>query len=265
MARKFLTAIKLLTGSTPPTGTAGDTFFSTDSKALQVHDGTSWVNPAIKYQDTQPTNAAVGDIWVESDVDVPAATYVTLTDTQTLTNKTLTSPVVTGGTLNGGGTLTVDSTELNVLDGLTASTAELNILDGVTSSTAELNILDGATLSTTELNYVDGVTSAIQTQIDLKAPKASPVFTGSGTVNSGRLGAVIGGLGNTTSGANLTVTHGLGITPTAVTATIRINTYTSTNNANIYVGNIGATTFTVFANNGAGGVVTAAFAWIAVG
>jgi hypothetical protein len=39
-----------------------------------------------------------------------------------------------------------------------------------TSTAAELNILDGATLSTTELNYVDGVTSAIQTQIDAKAP-----------------------------------------------------------------------------------------------
>ncbi len=48
----------------------------------------------------------------------------------------------------------------------------------VTSSAAELNILDGAILSTTELNYVDGVTSAIQTQIDLKAPLASPTFTG---------------------------------------------------------------------------------------
>ena len=30
----------------------------------------------------------------------------------------------------------------------------------------------------TELNYVDGVTSAIQTQIDTKAPLASPTFTG---------------------------------------------------------------------------------------
>jgi hypothetical protein len=30
----------------------------------------------------------------------------------------------------------------------------------------------------TELGYVSGVTSAIQTQMDLKAPKASPTFTG---------------------------------------------------------------------------------------
>ncbi|KKN76651.1 hypothetical protein LCGC14_0368480 [marine sediment metagenome] len=36
--------------------------------------------------------------------------------TQTMTNKTLTSPIITGGTLNSGGALTVDSTELNQLD-----------------------------------------------------------------------------------------------------------------------------------------------------
>jgi microcystin-dependent protein len=82
------------------------------------------------------------------------------TNTQTLTNKTLTTPKI-----NENVNLTATSTELNVLDGITASTAELNIMDGVTSTAAELNILDGATLTTTELNYVDGVTSSIQTQI----------------------------------------------------------------------------------------------------
>ena len=89
------------------------------------------------------------------------------TNTQTLTNKTLTSPKVNE--------------------------------DVVLSSTAtELNILDGATLSTTELNYVNGVTSAIQTQLDAKAPLASPTFTGtvtlpSGTVTSGMIadGAIV--------------------------------------------------------------------------
>jgi hypothetical protein len=59
------------------------------------------------------------------------------TNTQILTNKTLTIPKI-----NEDVTLTATSTELNVLDGITASTAELN--------------------------YTDGVTSAIQTQIDLK-------------------------------------------------------------------------------------------------
>ena len=85
------------------------------------------------------------------------ADFVTIAGTETLTSKTLTSPVITGGTINGGVALTVDSTELNTLD-------------GITSSAAELNILDGATLTTTELNYVDGVTSAIQTQLTTNTP-----------------------------------------------------------------------------------------------
>ena len=62
---------------------------------------------------------------------------------------------------------------------------EASALSGVTADAAELNILDGATLTTTELNYVDGVTSAIQTQIDTKAPLASPTFTGTVTLPSG--------------------------------------------------------------------------------
>jgi hypothetical protein len=40
------------------------------------------------------------------------------------------------------------------------------------------NITGAVTPTHTELNYVDGVTSAIQTQVDLKAPLASPTFTG---------------------------------------------------------------------------------------
>ena len=74
---------------------------------------------------------------------------------------------------------TLSSMQEGAASALSLLTAtEIQILDGATLSTAELNILDGATLSTTELNYVDGVTSAIQTQIDLKAPLANPTFTG---------------------------------------------------------------------------------------
>ena len=78
-----------------------------------------------------------------------------------------------------------------------------------------------------------------------------------------RLGGVVGGQGTTTSGSTLTVTHGLGKTPLSVTASIRANTYNTTPRC-IAVGNIGATTFTVFANDTAGGAVAAAFSWIAV-
>ena len=76
-----------------------------------------------------------------------------------------------------GAVVTATAAELNILDGVTATTAELNIMDGVTATTAELNIMDGVTATTAELNYVDGVTSAIQTQINTKAPSSSPTLT----------------------------------------------------------------------------------------
>ncbi len=104
------------------------------------------------------------------------ADFATLDGTETLINKTLTSPKI-----NEAVALTATATELNVLDGITSSTAELNILDGVTataaqinvltsltSSATELNILDGVVATTAELNYVNGVTSAIQTQLNNK-------------------------------------------------------------------------------------------------
>lgn len=77
---------------------------------------------------------------------------------------------------------TIKATFPNVTGAVTATQAELNILDGVTSTAAELNALDGITATVTELNYTDGVTSAIQTQLDAKAPSASPTFTGTVTM-----------------------------------------------------------------------------------
>ena len=118
------------------------------------------------------------------------------TDTQTLTNKTLTSPVistVTGSTitLDSAGDITLDADGADVVlkDGgttfgsITNSSGELVIKSGSTPTTAmtfsganvtfagtvtigsagiseaELEILDGATVTTDELNILDGVTS----------------------------------------------------------------------------------------------------------
>lgn len=58
----------------------------------------------------------------------------------------------------------------------------------ITATATELNLLDGVTATTAELNYVDGVTSAIQTQIDTKAPLASPALTGTPTAPTATAG-----------------------------------------------------------------------------
>ena len=100
----------------------------------------------------QPHSAAVTNtLMLPAGAD---STLVSLVSTDTLTNKTLTSPKI-----NEDVAVTSTATELNLLDGVTSTTAELNILDGVTSTAAELNILDGVTSTAAELNILDGVTS----------------------------------------------------------------------------------------------------------
>jgi hypothetical protein len=93
------------------------------------------------------------------------------------------------------------SNEMRVYNGTIWEAVGLN---GVTADAAEINILDGATLTTTELNYVDGVTSAIQTQLDAKAPLASPTFTGTVSLDSS---IVFEGSSADTSETTLTVTN----------------------------------------------------------
>jgi len=131
---------------------------------------------------------------------------------------------VTAPLIGNASTATVLQTARNIagqsFDGSTNISIAPTDLTGVTSTAAELNILDGATLSTTELNYVDGVTSAIQTQIDSKAPSASPTFTGVVTLpdNTVALGTKTTGdyVASLVAGTGLTITNnsGEGTTPT---------------------------------------------------
>ena len=87
----------------------------------------------------------------EALISMPTATTTLVgTDTtDTLTNKTLTSPKI-----NEDVAVTSTATEINILDGVTASTAELNKLDGVTATTAEINYLDITTLGASEASKV---------------------------------------------------------------------------------------------------------------
>lgn len=66
----------------------------------------------------------------------------------------------------------------------------------------------GVTATAAELNYVDGVTSAIQTQIDAKAPSTSPTLSGA---TLGGTTTITGGTASWTwvaSGTNLTFAYG---------------------------------------------------------
>jgi hypothetical protein len=150
----------------------GDVVISSVSSGQYLKwDGTQWVNTTITVSDIGSLTSSVTELNL---LDGVTATTSELNILDGVTS--------TASELNVLDGITASTAELNLLDGVTSTTSELNILDGVLASAAEINILDGATLTTTELNYVDGVTSAIQTQINDKAPIASPVFTGSVTL-----------------------------------------------------------------------------------
>jgi hypothetical protein len=102
--------------------TAGDLYFNTTSNILRVYNGSAWQDAAIS-----------------------STGVVTLTGTQTLTNKTLTSPKI-----NEAVDLTSTATELNLLDGVVGLVqADFTKLADVDATAAELNYSDIATLGTT--------------------------------------------------------------------------------------------------------------------
>lgn len=176
--------------------------------------------------DTTIARVSAGVISVEG-VTVPTLSSTSTLTNKTLTSPVLTTPTLgtpASGTLTnctglplagvvdsttealGVGSLEVghasDTTITRVSAGviavegvnvsLSGHTHSLANVTDVTASAAEVNVLDGipGTLTATELGYVDGVTSAIQTQLDAKAPLASPTFTGTVTLPIGLTGVI---------------------------------------------------------------------------
>lgn len=80
---------------------------------------------------------------------------------------------------------------------VTGTQVKTFVKDGLVAS----DITD-LTATVTELNYVDGVTSAIQTQLDAKAPSAAPTLSGTITITGGTQSWTV-----TASGTNLTFAY----------------------------------------------------------
>ena len=97
------------------------------------------------------------------------------------TNQGWAKPTIGGSEDTWGTTVNnaIDAID-TLVGGVTA--AEVAKLDGLTATTNELNALSGMTATAVELSYSSGVTSATQTQLDAKAPLASPTLTGTATV-----------------------------------------------------------------------------------
>lgn len=138
-----------------------------DGTSARAHDAGVVVKHMVTARDLQEPQNHMNAATLVHDLGVSDGAVVGADKTQTLTNKTLASPVITG-------TIALPST---------------------TSI---------GTVSSTEIGYLDGVTSLIQTQLDAKAPKVSPTFTGTvvlpSTTSIGNVSSTeIGYLDNVTS------------------------------------------------------------------
>tara|TARA_R110000822_G_scaffold144407_1_gene283026 strand:- start:12177 stop:12704 length:528 start_codon:yes stop_codon:yes gene_type:complete len=85
---------------------------------------------------------------------------------------------VTGIDVNSG---TIDGTAIG---GTTAAAGTFTTATATTVNASTTLQIGGVAITSTaaELNYTDGVSSAIQTQLDAKAPLANPTFTGTANV-----------------------------------------------------------------------------------
>ena len=134
-----------------------DAQIATEDTIAELNDTTITGTPADNEVLAYDTSSST---WINQ---TPAeASLVSLTGTETLTNKTLTSPVLNTPTIGTNftiGSATITEAELEILDGASVSTAELNILDGVTASAAQLNYSNISTLGTSQASKVVTVDS----------------------------------------------------------------------------------------------------------
>jgi hypothetical protein len=164
---------------------AGEIGWESDTNKFKVGDGVSYWKDLDYFADINSTvNPAFG-----SSITFEGATAndfeTTLAVTDPTADRTITFPDATGTVA-----LTSDISELSqdaIDSALTAGTGitktyndGANTLTIAVDTTAiQARVTD---VSDTEIGYLNGVTSAIQTQMDAKAPLASPTFTGTVTL-----------------------------------------------------------------------------------
>jgi hypothetical protein len=218
--------------SANPVLNAGEMGWESDTNKFKIGDGTNhWANIDYFIDANSTVNPSFG-----SSIVFEGATAndfeTTLQVTDPTGDRTITIPDVTGTVITTGNLSDITNigvfTSTIVMEGSTADDHELTLSAGDptadrtiafpdASGTVQLRVAD---IDDVEIGYLNGVTSAIQTQMDAKAPLANPTFTGTvtlpaNTISQSMMGDdsvgtnEIGGLAVTTGKiADLAVTEG---------------------------------------------------------
>lgn len=181
---------------------------------LNIMDGVTATTAELNYVDGV-TSA------IQTQIDSKQATITGAATTIDDANLTASRAVIS----NASGKVAVSAvtdTELGYLDGVTSAVqTQINgkqaTITGAASSITSSNLtalrslysdasgkVAASSITATELSYLGGVTSAIQTQINAKAPTASPTFTGTATIPTANVTTVdLGDWTITQSGSDL--------------------------------------------------------------
>ena len=171
----------------------------TENAGIEIERG-SETNVVIRWNETSDKWELTNDGTTYSDIatasSVATATTLSLDN---LTDATIASAAV-GQFLKYNGSAwvndAIDLTTDTVGDYVATLTAGTGITltnnsgEGASPTvTVDTTVIQAkvTNVTDTEIGYLDGVTSAIQTQIDLKAPLASPTFTGTPTLPTGTI------------------------------------------------------------------------------
>jgi len=172
---------------------AGEIGWESDTNKFKIGDGTNhWddltyfldaTDMGGSFSDYVPLtqkNAANGVAQLNADINVMTKTAIEFEGANADAYETILSLVEP--TADRTITLPDATGTVALMTDITVTPSSTNTLTNKTLTSPKINEDVAVTATATEINYVDGVTSAIQTQLNNKAPLASPTFTGTVTV-----------------------------------------------------------------------------------
>jgi len=154
-------------GGDGPILNAGEIGWESDTNKFKIGDGVTYWDDLKYFVDAEDVIAASLGGYVENS-DIGAISGVAGLDASKNLVVPGTSIIIEGATADAY------ETTLTVVDPTAARTITFPNATG----TVQLRVTD---VDDTEIGYLNGVTSAIQTQMDLKAPLAAPALTGDAT------------------------------------------------------------------------------------
>ena len=172
---------------------AGEIGWESDTNKFKIGDGVSYWANLDYFSDINSTVVPVFGTSISFEGSTADAYETTLQVTDPTADRTITLPNVTGTVITTGNLSDITNigvfTSTITMEGSTANDFELTLSAGDPTAdqtitfpdatgTVQLRVTD---VSDTEIGYLNGVTSAIQTQMDAKAPLAAPALTGDAT------------------------------------------------------------------------------------